>query len=103
MTHGNHVLFRFLSAVARENVDLNGTVIEQDGQMILDIQDDNAASPYRIIGVMRDHYFEGVNSADMGDAVAACWADCGGMYVGRWVEDSVEFLFTFAIPRKPKT
>ena len=89
------VLFHFLGF--NEDSHLPGTVLLRDGVMVLDIP--GGCGPYLIKGKTRGHAFEGTNeNSNRGKArVEAKWADVGGIYVGRWIEDDYEYLFSFEL------
>lgn len=75
------------------------TVILRGDEMVLDIQafDDNITD-YLIVGRPVKYYFQGVNSAGQDMAkVLARWVKLGSGYVGRWVEDGQEYLFSFEL------
>ena len=64
--------------------------------MILTIPDPDGYGPYMIVGAARNHFFQGSNCAiGRRYEVAAKWADIAGTYVGLWVEDGCDFLFSF--------
>ncbi len=95
------VEIRFLSS--DDDIVLIGTVLLRDSNMVLDIQDPNGAGPYLIVGKHRNHFFEGTNSAHGAvQNVKAKWAELDGTYVGLWVENGYEYLFSFHLPRENK-
>lgn len=88
--------FHFLSAL--EDTTLTGSVLIREHEMVLDIRDPRGASTYLIVGKSLGTYFKGVNS-DHASAIQieASWADLGGLYVGLWVENGEEFMFSFGL------
>ncbi len=68
--------------------------------MIIDIPDTNGTTVYLITGRPSKHFFAGVNSAgQLMPQVQAKWVSLGRMYVGQWVEDGYEYLFSFELDR----
>lgn len=70
--------------------------------MVIDINDPDGASRYLIVGRTRQgsSYFSGSNSANGRTTdVFASWAAVEGGYVGRWIEERVEYLFRFSLPQ----
>jgi hypothetical protein len=96
------VEIRFLSS--DEDTVLIGTVLLRDSNMVLGIQDPNGADPYLIVGKRRKHFFEGTNTAHKAvvQNVKAKWAELDGIYVGLWVENGYDYLFSFYLPSESK-
>jgi hypothetical protein len=89
-----HVDFHFLGK--DEDSNLSGTVIIRDCKMVLEIP--GGDGPYLLVGEASQHWFEGQNSAhDRQYDVTASWANVGERYVGIWVEDGWEYLFSFRL------
>src|SRR5437763_4392273 len=89
------VRFHFLGAA--EDSELPGTVLVRGGEMVLDIP--GGYGPYLIHGKPQGHHFEGVSSVrGKSNRVEARWADVGSVYVGVWIEDGYDFLFSFELP-----
>lgn len=100
MVHKN-VKINFLGS--DEDSDLYAQVKDGITEMIIDIQDRHAEEPHLIRGELRDYYFEGFNEYPTAKGtVHARWACVGDVYVGLWIENSVETLFKFQIPRPTK-
>lgn len=78
-----------------EETYLPGTVLLRDGEMVLDIP--GGSGPYLIVGRVRENAFAGVNTGRGRANVEAKWANVGGMYVGSWIEDGYEYLFSFEL------
>lgn len=75
------------------------TILVRDDDMVIDIQNpDDQITDYLIVGKPIDYYFKGRNSA-RGDVprVVALWTRLGQSYVGEWIEDGVEYLFSFEL------
>jgi hypothetical protein len=90
----DNVSFHFLGS--GEDECLNGTVLCRDGEMVLEIL--GGDGPYSIVGRARGHHFEGCSSIrGMTQSVHARWAEVGGRYVGIWVEEEFEYLFSFEL------
>ncbi|MFL5242703.1 MAG: hypothetical protein ACJ8FY_11400 [Gemmataceae bacterium] len=89
------VRFHFLSD--KENSELTGTVIVRDGEMVLNIP--GGYGPYLIASKSHEHRYGGTSTVrGKSNRVEARWADMGWMYVGVWVEDGCEYLFSFELP-----
>jgi hypothetical protein len=95
----NDVSFHFLGG-DEEDSYLFGKVIIRSGEMVLDIP--GGYGPYTIVGKACNHWFDGTNTdrrpPNIGGSrarVEAKWASVGRTYVGVWVEDDEEFLFSF--------
>jgi hypothetical protein len=95
-----------ITAVRREDVnfhfanenevsDLTGTLLVRPGQMVLHIP--GGYGPYHIVGNAVGNHFEGTSDVEgWSEHTTARWADVGdGLFVGVWVEDNEEFLFSF--------
>src|SRR5437868_5158709 len=89
------VRFHFLGA--KEDSELVGTVLLRDGEMVLDIPSSNG--PYLLHGKSHGHRFEGTTIVPgKSNPVEARWADVGRMYVGIWIEEGYDYLFSFELP-----
>jgi hypothetical protein len=64
--------------------------------MVLESTDPDGDGPYLIVGKARHHWFEGRNTAT-GGAVEAKWTLVDDTYVGTWLEDGYDYLFSFQI------
>jgi hypothetical protein len=93
------VEFQFLSLDEAETE--NGTVLIRDDQMVIDIQDTDGATVYLITGSASEHLFVGGNSAGQHmPRVQATWVKLNRKYVGDWVEDGYEYLFSFELTQE---
>ena len=87
-----NVWFHFLGN--EEDSLLPGKVIVRTGSMVLEVRE--GATPYLVVGSLHKHWFEGKNTA-AGNQVDAKWAEVDGTYVGVWVEETYEYLFSFEL------
>ena len=94
----SNVKFEFFSHAEGNNTFI-GTVLLRNDEFVIDIQDKNAFCPYLINGKSNNNYFEGINSfVKPSNDVEAKWATVGKCYVGTWLEDGCDYIFTFKIP-----
>jgi len=93
------VQFQFVSLEVAETE--KGTVLLRGDEMVIDIRDsDDSVTVYLIVGKLSQHFFDGSNSAGpLMPKVRARWVDFGRSYVGLWIEDGHERLFSFQLPR----
>lgn len=78
---------------------LVASVLVRDTEMVIDIQNpDDHITDYLIVGKSRDYFLRGRNSA-AGDVpkVLATWTYLNKSYIGEWIEDGVEYLFSFEL------
>jgi hypothetical protein len=73
---------------------LHGIVIVRTSEMVLEVQDYDDA--YFLSGKAKHSWFEHTRLPG-GYDVNARWADVGGTYVGIWIEEGVEYLFSFQL------
>jgi hypothetical protein len=93
------VPFRFYSTAYVE--PLNGSVLVRPAEMVLEINGTPLSEPYLVQGGLIDGYYTGENRLGHGcTPVEAAWALTGGRFVGFWVEDGEEYLFTFQLTKK---
>jgi hypothetical protein len=61
-----------------------------------------SSGPYLVCGKKVDHFFAGVDSLEHEEKVhvVARWALLGDVYVGIWIEEGTEHLFSFRAPRR---
>jgi hypothetical protein len=90
----DEVLFQFLSMDDRG--ELRGTILIRDNQMVIDIPQ-NGVSTFVIVGSNQEGFYEGHNSTKGAPRVHAHWTKFGPIFAGRWVEDRVEYLFSFRL------
>ena len=77
-----------------------GTVLLREKEMVIDIPIQDDEGPYLIVGKFNGRFYEGKNSAhDAHSDVYAKWGDFGDIYIGQWIEDSDEYLFSFKISK----
>jgi hypothetical protein len=92
LSRHENVLFHFLGT--NEDSFLSGTVLVRPGDMVLQIP--GGDGPYHLVGKARKHWFEGTNSdPNRRYEVDAKWAELGALYVGMWIEEGYEYLFSF--------
>lgn len=74
------------------------TVLLRGEEMVIDILAADGTTDYLIVGKPVKYFLQGVNSAGVGaPKVRARWALLGRVYVGEWVEDGQEYLFSFEL------
>jgi hypothetical protein len=74
------------------------TVILRDDQMVIDMQEPDGVTKYLIVGKPVGYYFQGVNSAGPRmPKVRVVWVKLGKVFVGQWLEDGQEYLFSFEL------
>ena len=83
-------------------VDLKAMVLLRQSEMVIDIPDQPSSGPYLVCGKKVDHFFAGVDSLTHEEKVhvVARWALLGDVYVGIWIEEGTEYLFSFRTPRR---
>lgn len=78
-------------------------VRQDENEMVLSISRQPTLEPvtFHIIGKRVGHFFAGVDSLEheIPAKVIARWAPIGDEYIGRWIENNEEFLFSFRLPR----
>jgi hypothetical protein len=75
-------------------------------EMVIDIPSDQPGGPYFIKGKLTEKaFYAGVDSLkhEIRVDVKARWALLGDTYIGIWIENGKESLFTFRLPRAPIT
>jgi hypothetical protein len=90
------VQFEFFSAHGLESQ--RGAVIIREGEMVLEVEcpDDR---PYSIRGTVNREYFVGKHQDRPDDVpVEAKWIRLDDIYVGTWIEEGTDYLFTFRLP-----
>jgi len=102
MTYEN-IPIQLLSAARNNDANYQATVRVDSGQMVLNVRDDNDQL-YLIKGTVPPgkHFFAGVDSLthEVPVHLVARWSLLGDVYVGIWIEDGQEWLFSFHLPRK---
>ena len=73
------------------------SVILRGDEMVIDMPGLDGRK-YLIVGKLVQHFFAGTNSAGpLNPKVRARWTSLGRVYVGQWVEDGQEYLFSFEL------
>jgi len=68
----------------------------RDGEMVIDMQEPDGVTKYLIVGKPKGYYFQGVNSAGPRmPKVRVRWVKMGKVFLGQWLEDGQEYLFSF--------
>lgn len=92
--HFDRVDFHFLGN--KEDVILPGTVLFNGRRMVLEIA--GGDGPYHLVGKSQRHAFAAANDhPDRRAEVQAQWCNVGNCYVGIWVEEGNEYLFSFEL------
>jgi hypothetical protein len=81
-------------------------VLTRQGEMILDIpKNPDFGGPYLVRGELIDHFWAGKD--ELKDQppvnVVARWSKLGDIFVGIWIENGVETLFSFRLPKPGRT
>jgi hypothetical protein len=81
------------------DVPEEASVILRGDEMVIDMPDpDYGNTKYLIVGKRVQHYFAGINSAGpQTPKVRARWTSLGRVYVGQWIEEGQEYLFSFEL------
>ena len=70
----------------------------RDDEMVIDMQEPDGVTKYLIVGKPVGYYFQGVNSAGPRmPKVRVRWVKLGKVFVGQWLEDGQEYLFSFEL------
>lgn len=90
------VSVQFKGPEGKDNCEERAEVRLGEGEMVIDIP-----HRYLVVGEKVKDYFAGVDSLahEVRVDVKARWALLGDIYVGIWVEDGAEYLFSFRLPR----
>lgn len=95
-TRYDNVQFTFFTHEKENCANLRGTVLVRVNEMILDIQDKQAPTPYLIRGALVKNYYIGTNEfKNPYTDIDAKWAQVGDSYVGIWIEEGTDYLFSF--------
>jgi hypothetical protein len=74
------------------------TVLLRDGEMVIDMQDPGRVTKYLIVGKSVKYFFQGINTAGpQMPKVLAKWVQLGNIFVGHWLEEGQEYLFSFEL------
>jgi hypothetical protein len=84
---------------------VRATVREDESEMVIDIPSQPDSDPYLVCGRKVEHFFAGVDSLEHQHRVnvVARWTLLGDVYVGIWIEEGTEYLFSFRVPRRIPT
>src|SRR5208337_1244597 len=76
-------------------------VIRREEEMVISIPTQPSSGPYLVRGLKNNYFFAGVDSLkhEQHVHVIARWVLLGDVYIGIWIEDGVEYLFSFRLPR----
>lgn len=88
-------------APGEDALGVQAQVIERQGEMVISIPDQECSGPYLVRGKRVEHFFAGVDSLKHEEPVdvVARWTLLGDVYAGIWIEEGVEYLFSFRVPR----
>jgi hypothetical protein len=97
-----HIPIQFLK-VGGDSEERYAQVRQQENEMVLSISRQPSLKPvtFLVYGKKFQHFYAGVDSLrhETPVKVIARWAPIGSEYIGRWIEDGVEYLFSFRLPR----
>lgn len=94
----DNVLFEFLSA-GDEPVDYRGTVIVRALETVLELEVPDCSRPYLIKGKPREGFWAGRHEGLPDDVrVEAKWTRLDDVFIGTWVEEGIDYVFTFRLP-----
>lgn len=93
-----NIQFQFLSAAERPSFP-RGTVVIRGAEMVLEVECPDEERPYTIHGKPQRDFFCGQHTGLPGDVpVFAKWTRLDDTFIGTWVEEGIDYLFTFRIP-----
>jgi len=94
------IQIQFLSAGGTV-IEVKASVLLREDEMVIDIPSQPSSGPNLVRGKKADHFFAGVDSLEheIQVNIVARWSLLGDVYVGIWVEEGVEYLFSFRVPR----
>lgn len=84
--------------------DYEARVVDRGDEMILEIPEQKETALITIRGKRIEHYYAGRDEAPGGPdgwELIARWSKLGDIYVGIWIADGSESLFSFRLPKKP--
>jgi hypothetical protein len=88
--------FEFVCADDTSSIQ-RGVVIVRDTEMVLEVECPGDR-PYLIRGKAHDGYYAGVHEGLPEDVpVSAKWTRLDDIWIGTWLEDGFDYLFTFRI------
>ena len=84
-------------------IEVQAEVLERENEMVISIADQPSSPPFLVRGAKQLYFFAGVDSLEheVSVNVVARWALLGDVYVGIWIENGAEYLFSFRLPRRP--
>ncbi len=82
----------------------SGVVMVRGDTMVLDIASQHGAAAILVEGHLNGHIYSGSNTLRREDAakVNAKWTELGDIFVGVWIEQGLEYLFSFRLPKRSK-
>ena len=81
----------------------NGALLIRSDEIVIDIEGSDGGTIYLIVGKPQKHFFEGANTAGpLMPKVRARWTNLGRVYVGYWIEDGHDYVFSFEMPKDSK-
>jgi hypothetical protein len=95
----DNVLFEFLSG-ADKPIASRGMVIIRESEMVLEIECPGDR-PYLIKGKQKQDYYSGEHEGSPDDvSVEAKWTRLDDIFIGTWIEEGIDYLFKFRLPKK---
>ncbi len=88
----------FVSAEGGDEV--RAEILLRHDEMVLDIPSSEEGGRYLVRGKAVNHFWAGVDEVkdDEPVDVVARWSQLGDVFVGIWIENGVEYLFSFRRP-----
>ena len=80
------------------------SIRQSDTEMVIDIASPGPSERrYLVRGRRVNDFYAGRDEMDEAEPrdVVARWSQLGDVWVGWWLEDGVEFLFSFRLPKEP--
>mgnify|MGYP003384325956 FL=1 len=80
----------------------SATVIDRGDEMVIDFPKQGENEAILLKGKKVDHYFAGTDELLFeGWELIARWSKLGDIYVGIWLQNGSESLFSFRLPKRP--
>lgn len=97
-----NVSIQFLSAEDGPFL-VQAEVLRRDDEMVISIPPQSSSDPYFVRGQKQGYFFAGRDSLahELEANVIARWALLGDVYVGIWIENGIEYLFSFSVRHSP--
>ena len=94
------VEFEFINSDSHDSQ--TGSVLVGDTRMVIDIPEPAEFQPCCIEGQLTGLIFSGRNTLrhENPRQIQARWVDLGDRFVGVWIEEGIEYLFSFRLPRR---